>query len=118
DLVPNPDAPTTAGATPRNLSFTTETRFVFEYQGGESFQFSGDDDVWVFVNNQLVVDLGGLHEVATGEFTLAGPGDAPGLATVTREGPPGSALTLTEAIQIPTGMEFGGVYEAVLFHTE
>lgn len=116
--VPNPDAPTTAGATPRNLSFTTETRFVFEYQGGESFQFSGDDDVWVFVNNQLVVDLGGLHEVATGEFTLSGPGEVPGLATVTRQGPDGSELTLAAPIQIPTGMEFGGVYEAVLFHAE
>jgi fibro-slime domain-containing protein len=115
DLVSQPGA---AGATPRNLSFTTETRFVFEYQGGEHFEFSGDDDVWVFVNNRLVVDLGGLHEVATGEFDLAGPGQAPGLATVTRTGPPGSALTLAAPAQIPTGMEFGGVYEVVLFHAE
>jgi fibro-slime domain-containing protein len=118
NLVPNPDAPTTAGATPRNMSFTTETRFVFEYQGGETFEFSGDDDVWVFINDRLVMDLGGLHEVATGEFELSGPGEAPGLATVTRAGPPGSALTLAAPVQIATGMELGGVYEAVLFHAE
>lgn len=110
--------PTTVGATPRNLSFTTETHFVFEYQGGEHFEFSGDDDVWVFVNNRLVVDLGGLHEVATGEFDLAGPGQTPGLATVSRTGPPGSALTLLAPLPVPTGMEFGGVYEVVLFHAE
>lgn len=115
DLVAQPN---TVGATPRNLSFTTETRFVFEYQGGEHFEFSGDDDVWVFVNNRLVVDLGGLHEVATGEFDLAGPGQAPGLATVSRTGPPGSALTLLAPLPVPTGMEFGGVYEVVLFHAE
>ena len=114
DLVAQPGT-----GTPRNMSFTTETRFVFEYQGGETFSFSGDDDVWVFVNNRLVVDLGGLHEVATGEFTLSERGDAPGLATVTREGPDGSApLTLAQPLAIPTGMEFDGVYEVVLFHAE
>jgi fibro-slime domain-containing protein len=116
--VPNPDAPTTAGATPRNMSFTTETRFVFEYQGGETFEFSGDDDVWVFVNNRLVVDLGGLHEIATGEFTLSAAAATQGTATVTREGPPGSALTLPAPVAIDTGMQLGGVYEAVLFHAE
>jgi fibro-slime domain-containing protein len=118
NLVPEPDAPTTAGATARNMSFTTETRFVFEYQGGEQFAFSGDDDVWVFVNDRLVVDLGGLHEVATGEFTLSNAAATEGIATVTREGPPGSALTLANGVAIDTGMQLGGVYEAVLFHAE
>jgi fibro-slime domain-containing protein len=113
DLVPQPDGPG-GDATPRNMSFTTETRFVFEYGGGERFEFSGDDDVWVFMNNRLVMDLGGLHEVATGAFTL----DDEGIATVEREGPPGSALTLAQPIQIDTQMELGGVYEAVLFHAE
>jgi fibro-slime domain-containing protein len=119
NLVPDPDEPGTDGATPRNMSFTTETRFVFEYQGGETFAFSGDDDVWVFVNDQLVMDLGGLHEVATGEFTLSAAAATQGVATIlTREGPAGSALTLDDSIAIQTGMQLGGVYEAVLFHAE
>ena len=49
-----------AGGTTVNVSFTTETHFWFEYQGGEQFAFSGDDDTWVFVNKTLAVDLGGL----------------------------------------------------------
>jgi fibro-slime domain-containing protein len=113
DLIPGSMGAVGTG-TPRNMSFTTETHFAFEYAGGESFAFSGDDDVWVFVNNRLIVDLGGLHEIANGDFTL----DARGVATVNREGPPGSALTLLAPITIDTGMIVGNVYEAVLFHAE
>jgi fibro-slime domain-containing protein len=111
DRVPG-EAGVVGAGTPRNMSFTTETRFVFEYAGGETFDFSGDDDVWVFVNNRLVVDLGGLHEVADGGFTL----DDAGIASVQQEGPTGSALTLID--EVDTGMTVGSVYEAVLFHAE
>ena len=53
-----------------NFSFTSELRYWFEYRGGERLDFIGDDDVWVFVNGQLAVDLGGVHDATPGSVTL------------------------------------------------
>ena len=44
-----------------NFHFTFELHMTFKYNGGEVFSFRGDDDVFVFVNNKLAIDLGGVH---------------------------------------------------------
>ncbi len=77
-----------------NFHFTSELRYWFTYQGGEVLDFRGDDDVFVFINGKLAVDIGGVHPASQASVTL----DA------------------STAAQL--GLTIGGMYEFVVFQAE
>ena len=78
-----------------NFHFTSELRFWFGYDGNPlTLSFFGDDDVFVFINGTLAVDIGGIH------------------------GPENGSITINAANQASFQMVPGGVYEAAVFQAE
>jgi len=79
-----------------NFSFTTEITywFVYDQAAPATLDFTGDDDVWVFVNGILAVDLGGIHVPINGSVTID---------------------PTTEAL---FGLADGSAYEVKVFHAE
>jgi len=53
-----------------NYHMTFELHLEFKYHPGDVFTFIGDDDIWVFVDNKLALDLGGTHNEVTGQIML------------------------------------------------
>jgi fibro-slime domain-containing protein len=92
-----------------NYSFTTELRYWFQYGGKENLQFTGDDDVWVFVNGTMAVEMPGIHNRAVANVLLD---TSNGTAQVTY--PNNSSLNATVDLKL----KIGSVYEVVVFQAE
>ena len=65
----------TGGGSPRweserNQHFCFESHAHFTYAPGLRFSFRGDDDIWVYIDNTLAVDIGGTHLAAPGYVDL------------------------------------------------
>ena len=56
----------------RNYHFSLEShsKFFIEENKTLEFDFKGDDDVWAYVDNQLVIDLGGIHSAQDATFKI------------------------------------------------
>lgn len=62
-----------------NYHFTLQASTTFQYIGGERFSFAGDDDMWVFINRRLAINLGGTHRRMSAEVELDTIADSHGL---------------------------------------
>jgi len=100
----------------RNFYFTTEARYLFKYSGSLSLSFYGDDDVWVYINGHLALDLGAPHERLQGSVTVTGDTASWTIQTTNLDGtsaPAGNGTVATLG-----GLENGKVYEIAVFHAD
>ena len=72
-VVPTYGAPHVALKAAHNFHFTSQVIYWFKYDATAvaRLDFTGDDDVWVFVNGKLAVDLGGVHQPVDGSVTIS-----------------------------------------------
>ena len=116
------------------MDFVIPKGGVDENDNPIEFNFSGDDDMWVFIDDQLVLDIGGLHQpvdgtinfqtgkaTITGKATQAGHTDNTGSnAVVTAEGaqnPRGNNFEFYSALNMLNGGD-GKTHTMKIFYVE
>lgn len=63
-----------------NYHFTLHLEGQTSFKPTDIFQFTGDDDLWIYIDGKLAIDLGGVHAAASKTITganLIGLGLAP-----------------------------------------
>jgi fibro-slime domain-containing protein len=99
-----------------NFSFTSEVRYWFLYDRSKAYtlDFVCDDDVWVFINRKLAVDLGGIHPPVAGSIVIGADGNGTTTITQTYPVPPPAAVQRSATL----GLQDGQVYEIAVFQAE
>jgi fibro-slime domain-containing protein len=99
-----------------NFSFTSEVRYWFLYDKTKTYtlDFTGDDDVWVFINRKLAVDLGGVHTPVNGSIVIGANGN--GTTTVAQTYPIPAPAATQQSTSL--GLQSGQVYEIAVFQAE
>jgi fibro-slime domain-containing protein len=107
-----------------NFFFTSEVQYWFKYDANTNatLTFLGDDDVWVFLNGRLAVDLGGIHVPSTGSVAINAA--AGSVTSSFGDGRPAMAgglpppPTVIQASPADFGLVDGNVYKINIYHAE
>ena len=119
--------------------YSTEVRYLFTFNAAFELQFYGDDDLYIFINGQLAIDLGGVHQRLPGRVQVG----ADGTANIIEGGevdpvtgvinPCATANPYTLAVNNATcpagncdcrertlnlGLKMGSTYEIAVFHAD
>jgi fibro-slime domain-containing protein len=117
-LTPIPTATAPFPSATHNFNFTTELKVWFRYEAARQivFRLAGDDDLWVFVNGQLAVDLGGWHVPLDGTITISG-GTLTAQATLDDYYTSPTVDTRTAPVS-DFGLEEGNIHSVSVFQAE